>query len=364
MDKRLLDLFLEITKIESTSGNERPIAEYILEFLKKLKLEPFEDNSKQMTGSNTGNIICKIGNGGSSILTAHMDTVKPTSKLKHIITQDKITSDGTTILGADNRAGVTVILYAVEKLLLENDKLNNFTIGFTTCEETTLNGSRYIEISPEIKNGYVFDSSFRPGNVVCQTPGELCFTINIFGRAAHSGISPEKGISSIQIAANAISKLIFGRVDSDTTANIGIIKGGSAVNIIPELTILEGEVRSTAPEKAEMIFNKICSTFESEANMLNGKVEIKHGWDFRPYKITQDHEIYKIIFNVISKTGLEPAPVLSFGGSDANSFNERGISSVDIGIGAQNPHANDEFILIDDLKNSAAIALELMKQLQ
>jgi tripeptide aminopeptidase len=359
---RLIQLFLEVARINALSGNEKPLADYIKSFVTKHNFEIVEDNSTEFTKSNSGNLICKIGTGGNFVLLSHMDTARPTENLKTIILEDRIISSGDTVLGVDNRAGVAVLLYTLEKIAQENISVKDFTIAFTTCEETTLLGSKNLGINGEIKNGFIFDSGYRPGNFIYSACGAIGLNIKIMGKASHSGISPEKGINSMQAAARAISQLPLGRIDEETTMNIGLFKSGSAVNVIPELTELEGEVRSFNLKKAEDNFNLLVNIFKSEANKVGAEIDIKYFWDFMPYTIKDSSFVYKETMRVLNKVGLKPAPRISLGGSDANSLNGRGIESINLGIGAQNPHSNDEFIFIEDLIKSAEIALELVKK--
>jgi tripeptide aminopeptidase len=166
----------------------------------------------------------------------------------------------------------------------------------------------------------------------------------------------------MQAAVKAISQLPLGRIDEETTMNIGLLKSGSAVNVIPELTEIEGEVRSFNLKKAEDNFNLLVNIFKAEAEKIGAKAEINYFWDFVPYTISKDSFVYQETVRAISKVGLEAIPKISLGGSDANSLNGRGIESINLGIGAQNPHSNDEFIFIEDLIKSAEIALELIKK--
>lgn len=361
-NKRLINLFLEVAKINALSGNEKPLADYIKAFLSRYGYQVNEDDSRNATNSNTGNLICKIGTGGNFLLLSHMDTARPTENVKPIILEDRITSSGDTVLGVDNRAGVSVLLYTLEKIALEKIPVKDFTVAFTTCEETTLFGSKNLGVNGEIKHGFILDSGYRPGNFIYSACGAIGLTIKIIGKASHSGISPEKGINSMQAAAKAISKLPLGRIDEETTMNIGLLKSGSAVNVIPELTELEGEVRSFNLQKAEKYFNQLVEIFKEETEKVGAKIEINYFWDFMPYTIPEDAFVFKEITRVLKKVGLQPAPKISLGGSDANSLNGRGIESVNLGIGAQNPHSNDEFIYIEDLIKSAEIALELVKK--
>lgn len=361
-EKRLIEIFLDIIKINALSGNERPLADYIISFLSKYNYQIDTDESFNKTGSNTGNLICKIGSGGNFVFTSHMDTARPTEYVKPIIKEDRIVSSGDTVLGVDNRVGVAVLLFTLERLAKEKIPVKDFTIAFTTCEETTLFGSKYLGINGNIKKGFVFDSGYRPGSFIYSASGAIGFKLKIIGKASHSGIAPEKGVNSLKIASEAICKLPLGRIDDETTMNIGVLKGGSAVNVIPELTELEGEVRSFNEEKAENYFNNLLKIFTAEAEKLNAKIEYEYYWDFKPYKINEDAEVYADVVKAITNVGLTPVPKLSLGGSDANSLNAKGIHSINLGIGAQNPHSNDEFIFIEDLIKTSEIALELVKK--
>ncbi|MBE0664572.1 MAG: M20/M25/M40 family metallo-hydrolase [Candidatus Aminicenantes bacterium] len=360
--KRLLEILLSLIKIEALSQHEKPVADHILDFLHALNLKPYFDKSSIQTGSDTGNLICKVGNGGHFMLLAHMDTAQPTVGVNPQILADRITSDGTTVLGIDNRVGIAVILYALEKVLLEKNVIKDFTVCFTTCEESTLAGSLNLEIADRIKQCFIFDSSLRPGAFIYSSCGAKKFTVTIKGLAAHSGLAPEKGINSIAIAACALSQIKQGRIGDKTTVNIGTISGGSAVNVVPEKTLLTGEVRSAELGMVDEVIAGIKTIFLKESATRGAGLEFKDQWDFKPYNITPETEIYKDVLTVIGKVGLTPVPVASLAGSDANSLNGRGIQAINLGIGAQNPHGNDEFIFTADLIKVSEIALELMKK--
>ncbi|RJP62742.1 MAG: M20/M25/M40 family metallo-hydrolase [Ignavibacteriales bacterium] len=361
-DRRLLEIFFELIKIDATSGKEKPVADYIIAFLNNLGLNATVENIDPDSTGQSGNVICSVGNGGSFVLLSHMDTARSTSEVKPTITDDRILSDGKTVLGVDNRAGISSILCAVEKAIKQKTMLNDFTIAFTTQEETTMYGSRNLKLSDKIKMGFVFDSHERPGNFVNGSIGAVGFTARIIGKASHSGLAPEKGIDSIKIASGAIAEIKLGRIDDETTANIGIIKGGSAVNVVPEETFIEGEVRSMKTEKVIELAEQIKKIFEKHTSNAGGKLEFNYQWDFKPYKVTPEDEVFKKISSVISKVGLIPTPKISRGGSDANSLNEKGIKTVNLGIGAENPHSNEEYILLEDLQKSSEIAYELIKK--
>jgi len=361
-DNLLHALFLELIAIDSVSGNEKAVADYIIQFLTDLGLKPYTDDSAATTGCNTGNVICKIQGGGDFALLCHMDTARPTKNVKPIFLEDRITSDGTTVLGVDDRAGISALLFALKKAIRSNIPLRPCTLVFTTCEETTLLGSQSLVLDPDIKSGFVFDSYLPAGSFVNESCGAVTLFITIYGKASHSGIAPEKGINAIQIAMEALSKFPFGRINADTTANIGIIRGGTATNVVPEKVELEGEIRSKDPVIVEKEAAVIKSHFEEAAALYGGKVDVDIRWDFKPYHISPQDAEYQRLQEVMARLDLEAKPCTSWGGSDANSLNAKGIKTINLGTGAQNPHSNEEFILLADLENSARIALELIRK--
>ena len=291
-----------------------------------------------------------------------MDTARSTKGVKPVLKKDRITSDGKSVLGVDNRAGIAVLLYLTEKIIKEKTSFNDFTLAFTTCEETSLGGSMNLDLNGRIKRGFIFDSYQNPGKYINSSYGAASFIINIVGKAAHSGIEPEKGINALQIAVAALTKIKVGKLKDGTTINFGKIEGGSGTNVVPEKISIIGEVRSNTMEKVEKYISIISEKFINAAVKLNGRIEFEWDWDFKQYKIKSNSKIIKEIENAISSAGLKPEQAITKGGSDANSFNENGIQSINLGIGAKNPHSNDEFILLEDLQKSFTIAYELVRK--
>jgi len=355
-------LFLELIAIDAISGNEKAVADYIIQFLTDLGLKPYTDDSAVVTGCNTGNVICKVQGGGDFVLLCHMDTARPTKNVQPVFLEDRITSNGSTVLGVDDRAGMSALLFALKKAVTSNIPVRPFTLVFTTCEETTLLGSQSLVLDPDIKSGFVFDSYLPTGSFVNESCGAVTLSISIHGKASHSGIAPEKGINAIQIATEALSKFPFGRINADTTANIGMIKGGTATNVVPDKVELEGEIRSKDPVIVEREAAAIRRIFEEAADIYGGEAKVDIRWDFKPYHISPQDAEYQRLQEVMTRLGLEAKPCASWGGSDANSLNAKGIKTINLGTGAQNPHSNEEFILLADLENSARIALELIRK--
>lgn len=362
MEPRTVELFLDLIRIDALSCNEKPVADYIRSVLEPLGMSVTEDDTASITGSNTGNLIARYKDGGRKVLLSHMDTARPTRDLVPQITNGKIHGSGGTILGADNRAGCAILLASAEQIIKHQPDVPGFTLAFTVCEETTLGGSKNLNLDPAIAGGFVFDSSNLPGRYIYSACGAKMIRIEIVGRASHSGIEPEKGINAIAIAARALAQIKQGRLDEQTTMNFGIIKGGSAVNVVPDRVVLHGEVRSFDTKRVEEEVARLKDVFETETLNSGGSLIFADEWDFTPY--TVDRNVYTIpaIEAAISAAGMKPEPVISLGGSDANSLNANGIPSVNIGIGAKNPHADDEYIMEADLMKATGIALALLVQ--
>ncbi|MAT58866.1 MAG: hypothetical protein CMF23_12910 [Ignavibacteriae bacterium] len=362
VEPELIKIFSEITKINALSQNEKPVADYIKNFLKQLSMEFYEDESQFVTGSNTGNVVAEINGGGDFILTSHMDTARPTLDVKIILDEDRITSDGNTVLGVDNRVGNTLLLALIKFIKQNKIEVKPFSVGFTVCEETTLAGSKNILLKDSIQYAYVFDSYLDTGYIVNQALGAVTFKYIVLGKASHSGISPEKGINSIKIVSEILSDIQQGRIAENTTLNIGRIEGGSAVNVVPEQTFFEGEIRSSSKDEILLKISELDEKIEKVCSSYNAKFQKEVIWDFEPYNIDEESEIFKNIKSAIEQSGLEAKPTLSRGGSDANSFNARGVMALNLGIGAKNPHANDEYILYKDFQKAFEVALNLVKK--
>lgn len=360
VDKELVNLFLELIKIDATSGKEFPVAQFITNYVKALGFDVHIDGVATRSGGNTGNVIVPINGGGDFLLMAHMDTPSSTNGVKPQLLDDRITSDGTTILGVDDRGGVSAILYALKRAVDNKQTIRPCTLLFTVCEETTLAGSLYYQPTPEMKYGFAFDSHMSPGKFVNETCGAIAFKINVLGKASHAGIAPEKGVNAIQIATKAMSTFPFGRIDEKTTASISIINGGTATNVIPDKIVVEGEIRTELQAQGEEIMAGVIRDFELAAAYFGGKIEASYIWDFTPYQISSDATPYLRILEVGKKLGLDIQGFKSMGGSDANSMNAKGVQTINLGVGAQNPHGTNEFILYKDLQTSCDIAYTLL----
>ncbi len=362
INQKLLSLFLDLVQIDATSGKESPVADFITQYANTLGLKPYTDKADSLSGGNSGNLIIPVNGGGDFLLMAHMDTPRSTAGVKPQLLADRITSDETTILGVDDRGGIAAILWALGEAVNSGKALNPCTLLFTVCEETTLAGSMYYEPEKSITHGFVFDSHMSPGKFVSETCGAIAFKMIIKGKASHAGVAPEKGINAIQIAAEGMRTFPFGRIDDRTTANIGLISGGTATNVVPDLIELEGEIRTEQLPEGELLMNRVIRDFEEAANKFGGSVTCEWLWDFKPYKIASDNLSFKRMQNLCQALSLDLEGVKSMGGSDANNLNAKGIATLNLGVGAQNPHGVNEFILYKDLQTSANMALYLLTE--
>lgn len=358
--ENLVATFLELVKINGTSGEERAVTDYLTEFCTRRKLDFTLDPLPVSSFSNTGNFTVKTGNGGNLIFLAHMDTARPTAGIKPQKNGNRISSDGSTILGADNRAGMAILLHVLENML-QNESVPDITMVFTVCEETSMAGSRNLALPDNLEMGFVVDSSYRPGNFVTATFGALHFEIEVLGKASHAALAPDQGINSIMAASQALAKLHSGRINDDLVVNFATVTGGTATNVVPVKTRITGEIRARYQNLAEEHWKLIESTFNSTIESFGTRVNCSFEWTFKPFTIDHTEKVYQVVESAIISEGLTPNPLLIPGGSDANSLNLRGVPSINLGIGAQNPHSTDEFILIDDLVNSARIVSRIIK---
>jgi tripeptide aminopeptidase len=355
--RQLVELFLELAGIDGLSGRERAVADHVIDRLGQLG---YEVNEQPVSGSDCGNLLCRVAGGGRILLTAHLDTARPTGAVRPQVRADRITSDGTTPLGVDNRVGVALLVHLLERVAANDIQVEPFTVAFTVREETDLAGSRTLDPGREIDRAVVLDSSLRPGHYIHAAPGARSWVARITGRPAHAGLAPERGVSAIEVAAAALRDIPQGRLDDATTANVGLIRGGSSVNTVPAEVALEGEVRSSEPLRAMSVLEQIGGCIRRAAAARGARFELDARWDFEPFTLPLDAPVCRHVEAALRRAGLEPRPVISSGGSDANSLNAKGIPAVNIGVGAQNPHSDDEFILLEDLAAAARIAAALV----
>ncbi len=369
---RLADTFRQLVSIDSPSREEGAVADWIKRTLKEeIGAEVIEDQSRGQTGSESGNIIARI-QGTEKIaplfFNAHMDTVEPGRGIKVILKDGIFQSDGTTVLGADDKAAIAILVETAR--LLKEHKVSHGPIEFlfTVCEEIGLLGAKSLDPALlEARAGYALDSS-DPEVLINQAPCAIRFKVRVVGKAVHAGLHPELGINAIQVAARALAEVPMGRIDEYTTANVGLIHGGKATNIVPEEVELEGEVRSHNPEKLREVRDQILETFHRIA--LDFKPVENFGLplikteiidDYPLMSVSEEHPLITTAAKAAKGLGEKLRLEMTGGGSDANIFNAKGLATVVMGIGMQNVHTTSEHIRLDDMVAAAEMVLEIIQ---
>ncbi len=362
--KRLLETFLALIEIDGKSGNERKIANYIKNFFVDYKIPVYEDNAALSFGGNAGNIIATLkgdANLSPIFICAHMDTIQSTLGIKPIIENEVVFTDRSTILGADDRAGVAIILETVNTII--QNKINTPTIYFvfTVCEEAGMFGSKNLDFSSmNCQYGFVIDSSAEPGSVIVSAPSALQFKIRIFGKAAHAAVHPEEGINAISISGQAISKIKVGRVSNTCTLNLGTIKGGSLINVVPADVEIVGEVRSFVEEEIRQQLKLLIDTFKDAAKYFGGKIEFSTSRKYYGFNLDIKSPVVNAATSAINKASLPVNCIVYPGGSDANIFNHFGFPTVNLGIGYKKVHSLEESISIKNLERTADIVFNIV----
>lgn len=364
--ERLLEDFLELVRIPSPSLREGRVAKAIIAKLKEAGADDVEvDKANEAIGGEHGNIIARFDgslNVPPVLLNAHIDTVTPCEGVVPVIEGDCIRSDGTTILGADNKAGVCVLLEALRVMKEDSIEHGPVEVVFTVAEEIGLLGAKHLDYGRlSAKCGFVFDGGAPVSKVIMAAPTQKNIKAKVHGLAAHAGVSPEKGINAIVLSSRAIAKMRLGRIDDETTANIGIIRGGRATNIVPDLVEIEGEARSHNERKLDEQIEHMVSLIKAEAEAGGGKAEVEIELKYKRFFIGEDELPSLVAKKAIEALGETPIWKKGGGGSDANIFNEHGIKTLIVSSGEQNPHMLSEFVCLSDMQRATMLAIELVR---
>jgi tripeptide aminopeptidase len=365
---RLVDIFLTLARTDSPSLKESKVKEVIVGYLKDLELEYFEDDAGKKLGGECGNIICKLP-GEKDIapiaFLAHMDTVEPSTNKSPILQGDRIQTNGKTILGGDDHAGVAVILELLHRLKETPIKHGDITVIFTIAEEIGLLGAKNLDIEKvDATYGFVLDNGGEIGTFSTQAPYQNSIKVEIFGKAAHAGVEPEKGISAIQILAHAISKMKFGRVSAETTSNIGIVSGGKATNIICDYLKVDGEARSLREEELIEQTKHMEECFKDAVSCFGGDFKFQAKREYDGFSIGDSEPIWTVLKRAGESYGIQIHPEKSGGGSDTNILNAKGIPTVNLSVGMENVHTVEEYLDTNELAKACDFALEITKSVK
>ncbi len=363
--ERLLHRFTELVAIDSPSLGERDMADELIRQIRALGLEVYEDGAGQKLGGNAGNLIVKLPgtiDAPARLFSCHMDTVEPSRGKRAVLHPDgKITSNGTTVLGADDLAGLSAILEAVTVILEEGLPHPPLELVFPVAEELHTLGSHALDFSRlAAKEAYVLDMNGPLGTAALMAPSIISFTASIHGRAAHAGMAPEEGIHAIKIAAAAIGKIAVGHVDKYTTANIGSISGGTTTNIVPPECVITGEVRSFRHENALEQMAEIKRILLETAAAWGGSADVEEIVRMKAYQVAEDAPVVRRLVRACGQLGLTPNLSKTFGGSDNNAFSAHGISGIVIASAMYQIHTCQEYTNVEELCRLAELTLALM----
>jgi tripeptide aminopeptidase len=360
----VLSLFLELAAIPSPPGEERAVADAVVRYLREVGLEPDEDDCGPSIGSTTGNVYARLeptADGTPLFFCAHLDTVPPSGPLQPVVEDGVVRNAGGTILGADNKSAVVAMLEGVRRVLAENRPHAGIELLFTPKEEVGLIGAYAFDHERlHAQVGYVYDQAASIGDIILGAPWSQSMEVRFHGRAAHAGMFPEEGRSAIQAAAKAIADLRLGRLDEETTANVGVISGGTGGNIVPEWCTFLAEARSQDERKLNDLVQEMLDAFSFAASATDCEVETSLRKSYRGYRFKQDDEVVQLAARALERCGFVPSYGLSGGGADANVFNERGLSCVNLANGMTDIHTPDERITVEDLDAMVDVTLALV----
>jgi tripeptide aminopeptidase len=364
--ERLLADFIRLCEIESPSGRERAVADALIADLRGLGLEPEEDDTGPATGSDAGNVYARVpGPEGAPtiLLCAHMDTV-PLDGPVDVVSQDGLLSNRhDAILGADNKAAIATIMAAVRRLLRAGHPPAGIELLFTTGEEQALKGAKTFDMGRlSADYGYVFDHATPIGEVVLASPTYYSLRARFKGQAAHAGIRPEAGHNAIAAAARAVAAMKLGRLDEGTTANVGLIKGGTNANVVAERCYVDLEARSLDAERAGEVVSEMVDALAEAATDLECDVETSVERLFRGYRLPRTAPAVEVAAAALQEHGFEPVFINTGGGSDANVFVAAGLTVVNLANGTEGNHQPDESVTVDALERMLEITVSLITQ--
>ncbi|MGH7906731.1 MAG: M20/M25/M40 family metallo-hydrolase, partial [Candidatus Binataceae bacterium] len=358
----------------SVSRRERDVAARLRRELEAVGAACEYDGAGERVGGNTGNLIGRLSGTKSDIppllLCAHMDTVVPGEGVKPVVDGDIIRTDGTTVLGGDDKSGCAIICEALRQLKEQNIAHGPIDVVFTICEEVGLLGARNLEFERfAAREGLVFDSD-APGLLFVRAPGAQTLSFKVKGYEAHAGMAPERGISAIKIAAEAIAAMRLGRIDDETTANLGSIQGGRALNIVPNEVVIRGETRSRDAQKLAAQVEHMIGCFKDavarakitvDGAEIAASLEYSADSQYQAMNVADDAPIVRKVIEAARRTGRTVNTGATGGGCDANILNHRGLTVANLGTGMRDIHTVREWLDIKDMTATAEVTIELVK---
>jgi tripeptide aminopeptidase len=363
-----LELFLELAATSTPPGSERAAADLVSGYLRDLALEVDEDDAAAAVAGDTGNLLARLpptdtGDGVPIVLCAHLDTVPPEGAIEPVVADGVVRNAAGTILGADNKAAVAAMLVAATTVLRESRPHAGIELLFTPKEEVGLLGAYAFDHTRlAARVGFVYDQAAPIGQIVLGAPTQRALHVRFHGRPAHSGMAPEEGRSAVAAAARAVAELRLGRLDAETTANVGVIAGGTARNIVPEWCTFEAEARSHDERKLGDLVQEMLDSVAFAAQAADCEVETRIEETYRGYRLRRDDLPVRLAAAALQACGIEPSYALTGGGADANVFNERGLPCVNLANGMAEIHTPDEHVAVADLGRMVEVTLALVEE--
>ena len=363
--QRLVDQFLTMVRIASPSRQEGALAAYLQQELESSGFSVEFDRAGIEAAGNTGNLIATLAASSLAeplMFCCHMDTVTPCTDVRPITTDGVIRSDGTTILGGDDKAGIAAILEGVRRIQERGVPHGLLQLVFTICEEVGMHGAKGLDYGRiRAKRVFVLDAEGPLGQIAVQGPAKDRIIATVHGLTTHAGLCPERGVSAIQVAARAIDRMHLLRIDEETTANIGTFNGGDATNIVAEQVVITAEARSLVNEKLDAQSAHMKACFEHAAHEFGVSVEVNIERSYAAFKLDEHDSVVRQCMQAMQDLGLQPELVSTGGGSDCNIFNARGLSAIDLSIGMTDVHTKAESIRIADLEMASRLVEMLIE---
>jgi tripeptide aminopeptidase len=360
----VLELFTELAAIPSPPGEERAVADVVASYLRDCALDVDEDDAGARIGASAGNLYTRVEgttDGTPIFLCAHLDTVPPTGRIEPVVDDDGYVRNAAgTILGADDKAAVAVMLEATRRVLAERRPHAGIELLFTPKEEVGLIGAAAFDESRlHARLGFVSDQAAPIGDVILGAPFSQALEVTFTGRAAHAGMYPEEGRNAIAAAARAIADLRLGRIDDEATANVGVIHGGTAGNIVAERCTFLAEARAHDERRLSELVQEMIDTCSYAAETGDCRVDVEARKSYRGYRFKHGDEVVRLAVDGLGRAGYEPRFGLSGGAADANVFNERGLQCLNLANGMTDIHTADERIAVADLEAMVGVTLAL-----
>ncbi len=371
--ERLARTFESLVRCDSVSRSEGRFAAQLQTRLEALGVATQFDRSASQTGSDTGNLIGRRTGAVEKaplLFSAHMDTVQPGVGIRPVFENGLFKSSGDTILGADDKSAIAILLEAIEVMNTTAQPLAPLEFVFSTCEEIGLLGARHLDFDLlSARSGYVLDAR-DPDRLINRAPAANRLNLEVHGKEAHAGASPEKGINAIFIASRAIAALEWGRLDVETTCNIGMLRGGVATNIVPARVTIDAEVRSHNEAKLEQATRRIIDTFQDAVDRFPGFPDDgPKPWfayhleqDFQRTHIPEDHQVVQLAVDAAHRLGRHLRTQPAGGGSDANVFFQKGITAGVLGTGMHDPHTREERVALADMVRACELVIGIVRR--